>query len=506
MARLRPWQIRLRDTPPDQRDRDIFLFPIFTYFTAGSRRHITGHVRTYLNELQIPRWNYFFRPNMKLINAVDKQQLSELTTRLANANAELKALEPLPRILQQLSRLRSRDALLARLAVSCGVGAILSLLALSLSWKFSVLLLLLLIGSVGFFAARPRDEIQRLEQAVQSASLYTTESVASIEHFETRWREAHDRIALLSNQIDAIVRFRDDIAAQRPKPSLNARDMDSFLNDALRRLEAREKERLNIYVDDEVKQLRPIVRWALETSRESALKNLRPPVNSIARRDNHYARYEVHIIFVHRGQLTVYEGFYDLILGEMMGETRRHIILANLFSVQDEIMQDFDFHRKLQDVIAETDREQGAELDFETGDDGRPDTTENSSEGEPNRVSITQTRIVRLVGSGDPLELKFIVSEERDTWIAQLQRDRQLEEREVADLEAEVQRAGDDEDSDSARELSAHEERLLRIREYEERVRRSETAQEVEQVVNQILEFTRQATVRPYAEAGPLGR
>jgi hypothetical protein len=393
----------------------------------------------------------------------------------------------LPSIFAELKRLRARDNALMLLAGVCGASGILLFLALGSS--LPLLPVILIVGAVGLFVVRPRAEIERLQQAIRELR----RPLGSDFNREAEEHEISALIAVLNQRIEAVERFRNDLAAQRPRLSVSARDMDLFLNDALKRLERRERARLNIYTDDEVPQFDPIVRWASETSRKSVLRTLRPLINSKARRDSHYARYEFQLILVHRGQLTVYEGFHDLIQGEMMGELRRHVVLANLFLVNDEIAQDFDFHRKVGEEIAPS----GNAYDEQpnSGSEQMVALSPASSEDEEaaNRVSITQTRTVRLVGNGEQVELNFVVSEERDTWIAELQRERQREEQEIANLQAMSQQSDDDEDSESAMQLNAHEERLLRIREYEERVRRSGTAQQVEEVVSRLLEFARQA-------------
>jgi hypothetical protein len=348
---------------------------------------------------------------------------------------------------------------------------------------------------------RPRDRIQTLEQTKQKMSFGIGEPVNSTFDIRFRRQQVIDHISLLTEQFDAIQRFRDDIWRQRPTLVLNDKDMDFFLNEALDDLERRERQRLNIYDEDESVKFGPIIRWALETDRKQALDALRPPVYSVARRGSLYARYYVQIIFVCRGQLTLYQGFYDLIQGEWMGEARTHIILANLFSVYDETTADFDFRRRLEDAISLSyGAHSGVEMNPEDVEDDTlvaSGSEESQEEEDPDLVSVIQTTIVRFIGSGQPVELKFVVSGYREGLITQLQKRREIEETVIASLEQQV-----GQDSESATELRAHEERLLRIREDEERVRRSTTTHNVEPIVNQILEHTRRAVGHRRTETG----
>lgn len=498
MQRRRQWQINLASVPPDRRSRDIFSYPIFSYFAGGVRRHISGHTRTYLNELQILRWDYFFRPNVRLINAVDKDRLTNLSTELTMLRYQIKVLQPAPALLQRLREARARDDLLTKCGMTCGGAAVLFLLlGLFSTWQFVFIAVVALVAAALCFGMRPRSEIPGLEEAVRNISSGLGYSVEGIVDLVRQQQDLLSRAAAIQDEINAILRFRDDIAAQRPRIVHSAKDMDVFLTDASKRLEAREKDKLNVHAEDETRKFGPIVRWSFETDRGQVLNSLKPRVNSIARRENHYARYEVQFLFVHRGRLAIYDGFYDLIQGEMMGEEWRHVVLGNIFTVREETTQDFDFRSHVQEAISDG-QQSGEEMSSE-GDDVYVDDNSAQHEDEGlNRVVITQTRTVQLIGNGPPVELKFMVVDARETWIAQLKQDRQRAEDEIATIKAAINQTSDDEEeeSESIRLLNEHEERLLRIQEYEERVQRSEPARDVERIISQILEFAGQAAGR----------
>jgi hypothetical protein len=498
LAQLRRWQSKLQATHPDARNRDIFSYPVFRFSAGGKRKHITGRVRHLLNDRQKPRWDFFFRPNMSLLAAVDEERFGLLKAEIVRATAERNSLEELPKIFEKLETAKGHDTLLVGVAIICAVCAVL-LFALSSTWWWAAVPLAL--GTAGALMVRPRDRIQTLEQTKQKMSFGIGEPVNSTFDIRFRRQQVIDHISLLTEQFDAIQRFRDDIWRQRPTLVLNDKDMDFFLNEALDDLERRERQRLNIYDEDESVKFGPIIRWALETDRKQALDALRPPVYSVARRGSLYARYYVQIIFVCRGQLTLYQGFYDLIQGEWMGEARTHIILANLFSVYDETTADFDFRRRLEDAISLSyGAHSGVEMNPEDVEDDTlvaSGSEESQEEEDPDLVSVIQTTIVRFIGSGQPVELKFVVSGYREGLITQLQKRREIEETVIASLEQQV-----GQDSESATELRAHEERLLRIREDEERVRRSTTTHNVEPIVNQILEHTRRAVGHRRTETG----
>jgi hypothetical protein len=448
-----------------------------------------------LNESQKPRWDYFFRPNMKLINDIDKQRLHELTTYLNAATIEQNALGEVTRIFRELDIVKSRDRIFIVIASLCTAGALLFWAVFNSPWRWTFVLLSL-VGALVAFGVRPYRQIHSLEQAKQQHMVHFGENMDSPSDVSAKQQAITARITTVRDEIAAIMRFRDDLLRQRPA-RLNDSDMDSLLDGGLHHLIEREQRRLNIHDEEDAEVFPPIVRWALETDRKDVLDVLRPPVYSIARQKKHYVRYEIQIIFVHRGRLTLYEGFYDLIQGEFMGETRRHIILANLFSVDDETTENFDFRRRIEDAISLSYQHgDGMDTEADEVDDTAQavsDAAARRHEADPELVSLTQTTIVRFVGVGNPIELKFVVSGQRDSLIAQLQRKQELVEAQIAKQEEGANESSDDRDADSGEDPRAYEEQLIRFQEYEERVRRSTTTHDVERIISRILEHTGRA-------------
>jgi hypothetical protein len=502
MAQLRHWQMKLQSQDPDQRNRDIFSYPIFSFSEGKKRRHISGDVRRFLNENQQPRWDYFFRPNLGLIKDIDEERYVLITEQFRSAKAELGMLEHLPGILSELEAAKLWNAVgISAVAICAGIALL--CFAFNSTW-WQLFGALAIFGLIALVAIKPWERVGPLEEARQQLSERFGFSVHSVADAGIRKRQLDDQIVDLARQANAIARFREEIASQRPQPMYSAKDMDLSLNQALQHLVEREQRRLNFYDEEEAFTYGPVVRWALETDRKQTLEALRPSVHSVARRRSHYARYYMQIIFIHRGQLTLYQGFYDLILGEFMGEIRTHIILANLFSLHDDTTQDYDFRRRLDDAISlsySNESASGVESDEDEQELHPTGGMANQIEDDPDIVSVIQTTIVRFVG-GETVELRFVVSGHRESLIAQLQRNREIEEDAIANLQATAQEAHNP-DPDLAAELGEHEERLNRIQEDEERARRTTTAHNVEHIVNQILEHTRRAVDHRYRGIGP---
>jgi hypothetical protein len=494
MARLRRWQVELQKIPPDDRSRDIFDYPIFRFNAGGKRKHISGRVRSLLNARQLPRWDYFFRPNFYLLRAVDEAIYNDLQKELVLATNKRKALDELPNILTTLETANNRRTTSIALMLLFGSIAIAAYFFLNTFWLIGVVVFAV-IGSAAVWSTYAGGDIKNLEDAKQRMSIEAGESLDSNLDIRSRHLAIEERIVAIEAQLEAIIRFHRDIFANKPSLTLSENDMDAFLKDAVKHLVEREQRRLNYYDDERSLIFEPIIRWALETDRKHVLDALKPAVYSVARRGIHYARYNIQVIFVHRGQLTLYQGFYDLIQGEFMGEARSHVVLANLFSVRDETSVDFDFRRRLQDAISLSSSDGPSEDSEESEEDVHLEASDDDNqEDDADNVSLVQTTIVRLIGGGEPIELRFVVSGHREGLIAQLQLKRKMEEEAIANLEAESSQAGDDTIINN--ELKAHEERLRRIREAEAREQRSITTYDVENVVNQILEHTRQATGR----------
>jgi hypothetical protein len=477
MSELLDWQKKL-----DNRERDIFRYKIFSYFEGEKRKYITGYIRRYLNEEQLYRWNYFFRPNMDLVAALDEEDLGKLTKDLEAENSKL---NPDSWIAERLSS----EQLRRRLALSGVVVAASLIMTFMWLWALALAVIALTLFVI-LWRARPDSE-------------------------------AKDRAANLSDRIAAIHRFREGIANQIPDNIPTDEKMESILQEALDGLVESERHRLKIldeapgkYDGPKSDEFGPILRWALETDRkdwlDDALKvrvinnkakrvdKYKPSVFWVARREGHYVRYDVQVIFVHHGQVTLYQGFYDLIQGEWMGVNRRHIVLANLFMVDDETAEDFDFVQKRVAEIAEVDVEARREGGVGAVQGGQPDAN-------PDLINLKQTTIIRFVGGGADrsVEVRFATSGQRASMIARLRDRREALEVEITGAEAAGEQRSSDADSaliandtqepDSIGGLSEKMALRARLDEDEKRLLRTQTIDNVESFIDLILSHTRWA-------------
>ena len=80
---LRPWQKKLRNEPVQDRDADLFSYPIFRGFAVVAELEVTGRFRRKLNDTGKKRWDYFFRPDLALIEEVDAPRYSHLEAKIA---------------------------------------------------------------------------------------------------------------------------------------------------------------------------------------------------------------------------------------------------------------------------------------------------------------------------------------------------------------------------------------------------------------------------------------
>jgi hypothetical protein len=316
----------------------------------------------------------------------------------------------------------------------------------------------------------------------------------------------NDRVEERRRQIEAMRKLHREIEDQRPEITLTEADMDAILNEALDNLVRDEKQRLEIrperpgeYAGPRAETFGPMMRWALETDRKRWLdaalesEDYKPPVHWAARRGGHYVRYDVKVIFVHHGQLTQYQGFYDLVQGEWMGVTRKHIVLANLFSIEDETAEDFDFRQTVRDridKISESESKRGGVGEEPSAEIGEAAARNEgiAEENDPDLINLTQTTVVRFIGSGESVELKFVASGQKKSLIAELRRRREEQELAASADAASDLFAGEVDSAKNQHELMSQ---LAKLDEAEARVLRTKTIDDVGHFINQILAHTR---------------
>lgn len=495
-ARLLDWQRTM-----DRRKRDIFSYRIFSYFEGEKEKHVSGYLRKYLNNDQKTYWNYYFRPNLALIQQIDEKDLSSLARELQVEKSKLQTLNSFVRRLSQQN-------LRWIMAVSALAGTGFAILAIW--WPGFAIAMLAAWGlAVWLWKVLPRIETQ-------------------------------GRVDELESRIAAILKYRKEIADLEPEDVPSEEEMELRLEAAINHLVEDEKRKLKIRVPQpgkfkgpEPDHFRLVQRWALETDRtkwlEDALKvtpskkkgqkprieKYKPPLYWVARRGPHYIRYDIQIIFVHQGHVTLYQGFYDLIQGEWLGVARKHIVLANLLRIDDEVTEDFDFvqRRIMQaseagevDTTGDGYAEEGASSP--NAESVRPDAGHPPApkEDDLDFITVTQARTIRFVGNaGESVEIKFATSGQRESMISKLRGRREALEVEMtreAVVRADDIRAGANEDRavDAASIAGQQSAIIARFDEELQRLQRSKTIDNVDRLIDLILAHTRWTTSQPHLD------